>query len=103
MRDITVALAYDEARMTLVDEESGDELLLAARRLLLAGRSEEDHEIGDIGMADEVLNAVYDEIIAVANRRTFHTAHIRTRARLGHRETVRFFTPHRRKEIFLAL
>ena len=65
MRDVAVAVAHGEARRALVDEEGGDLLALAARRLFLAGRHEADGEVGDVGMADEVLRAVEDEVVAV--------------------------------------
>ena len=69
MRDIAVAVAHHEARMALVDEEGGDELLLAARRVFLARGGEQDDEVGDIGMADEMLGAVDDEVIALLHGR----------------------------------
>ena len=88
MRDVAVAVAHGEALGALVDEEGGDELLLAARRILLARRGKQDDEIGDIGMADEMLGAVDDEIIAVLTGEAFHAAHIGARAGLGHGEAV---------------
>ncbi len=66
-------------------------------------RRKEDDEIGFIGMADEMLGAVDDEIIAVLHGEAFHAAHVGARARLGHGKAIRFLAAHGGEEIFLAL
>src|SRR5947199_5248981 len=90
MRDIAIAVPDHEARMALVDKEGGDELLLAARSFFFARGGKKNGEVYNIGMADEMLDAIDDEIIAFLNRRAFHAAHIGARTRFGHCQAVRF-------------
>ena len=54
-------------------------------------------------MADEMLGAVDDEIVAVLFGKAFHAAHVGAHARLGHGEAIHHFSLNRGKEIFLAL
>ena len=103
MRDVLVAVAHGEALGALVDEEGGDQLLLAARRILFAGCGKEDGEGGFIGMADEMLGAVDDEIIAILLGEAFHAAHVGAHARLGHGEAIHHFSLNGGEEIFFAL
>ena len=86
MRDVAVAGPDLEARRALVDQESGHQPAFAARGLFLAGDREQDDEIRVIGMADEVLGAVDDEIRAALDRAGLHAAHIRSGPRLGDRQ-----------------
>src|SRR3546814_14271857 len=55
VRDGVVALADLEAGGAAVDQEAGDLLLRPRRGLFLAAGAEDDDEVGDVGMADEVL------------------------------------------------
>ena len=103
VRHIAVALAHGEPRMSLVDEERGDQLLAAARCVLFARCGEQDHEIGNVGMADEMLGAVNDEIGAILPGRAFHAAHVRAGAGLRHGEAVGLVAAHGGKQIALAL
>src|SRR5262249_52968384 len=88
MRDRIVAAADLEAGRAAIDEEAGDALLDGAPDLLLAGGDEDDDEVGDVGVADEMLAAVDDPVVAVAPGRAFHAAHVGAGVGLGHGERV---------------
>ncbi len=62
--------------MADVHQEGGDLLALAAGRTLLAGGSEQDDKIRVVGVADEVLGAIDDEIATVGDRRGAHAAQV---------------------------
>ena len=94
MRDVAVAGPHLEARDALVDQERGDQLALAARGVLLAGGGEQNDEVRMVGVADEVLGAVDDEVVALAHRGGLHAAQVRARARLGHRQAIDALAAH---------
>ena len=101
--NVLVTVADGIARRALVDEESRDELLLAARRLFFAGGGVKNDEVGFIGMADEMLRTVDDEVVAVRARRALHATHVGTDARLRHGHAVRTLAAYSRQQIALAL
>src|SRR4051812_37821263 len=103
MRDVAVAVAHGEALGALVDEERGDLLAFAARAVLLARGHEDDSEIGDVGMADEMLGAVEHPVAALFDRARFHAAQVRASAGLGHRQTVPLLAADAGEEISLPL
>jgi hypothetical protein len=76
---------------------------LPARGVFLAGREIGDHEVGLVGMGDEVLGAVQHPVIAVLHRRCLHAAQVRARARLGHRHAVDLLAAHARISVAFAL
>ena len=79
------------------------ELALAARRVLLARSGKQDDEVGMVGVADEVLGAVDDEVIALLYRARLHAAQIGTGLRLGHGQALDTLAPHGRQQVALAL
>ena len=62
-----------------------------------------DGEIGDVGMADEMLGAVEHPVVAVLDGGRLHAAQIGAGARLGHGEAVRFLAANAGEQIFFAL
>ena len=58
-------------------------------------RREQDHEIGDIGVADEMLAAIDHVVAAVTNGAGGHRPDIRARARFGDRKAVHAFAADR--------
>ena len=62
-------------------------------------RGEEDHEVGRVGVADEVLGSRDDPVGAVADRPGAHAAQVRTRLRLGHREALGALAGHHRPQV----
>ncbi len=100
---VAIAVADGEALGALVDEECGDALLAAARRVLLAGRHEGDGEARDVGVADEVLGAVQHPVPALGARVGLHAAKVRPRARFGHGEAVPCLAPDAGREVARAL
>ena len=103
MRDVAIAVADGETLGALVDEEGGDLLALAARAVLFAGRHEDDREIGDVGMADEMLGAVEHPVAAILDGRRLHAAQVGAGAGLGHGQAIRLLAADAREQIFLAL
>src|SRR5690606_9906340 len=97
------AIAHGEARRSLVDEKGGDLLALAAWAVLLARGHEDDGKSGDVGVADEMLGAVEDPVVAVLTRGGLHAAQIRPRAGLGHGEAVPGLAADAGVEILLLL
>ena len=103
MRHRVVARSNLEPRGIAVDQETGDLLLAAPVGLFYAGRNEYDAEIRDIGVADEMLGAVDDPVIAIRFRLTLHAANVRACIRLGHRQRIEFLTADDRRQVFFAL
>jgi hypothetical protein len=103
VRNRFIAVANLETRRAAIDEETGDELFLAARRVFLSRRDEDDDEISDVGVADEMFGAVYDPVVAVLAGKTFHAAHVRAGIRLGHGKRIELFTAHGRQKVLFAL
>ena len=89
--------------MALVDEEGGHLLARPRAAFLDAGGRQQDHEVRVVGMADEMLGAVDDEVVAVAHRGGLHAAQVRAGARLGHRQAVGALAAHARQQVALAL
>src|SRR5699024_8794358 len=86
-----------------VNEERRDEVARSPRRLLGAGCGEEDDEISGVRMADEVLGAVDDVVVAITYRTCVHRAHIRSSARFGHRQAVVALTADRGQQVAFTL
>jgi len=101
--DRPVSFADFEPRNAAIHQQAGDAFLRAAGRGLLPGRHEYDDEIGDVRVADEMLGAVDDEIVAVAARKGLHAADIGPRVRLGHGQRVQFLTLDAGRQVTLAL
>ena len=101
--DVLVAVADGKARRALVDQESGDQLFLAARGFLFACGGKEDDEGSLVGMGDEMLGAGDDEVFTIGLGESLHAAQIRTDSRLGEGEAIRGFAGNGGEEIFLAL
>ena len=103
VRDALGPAPPGEAGRIEIDKEAADRLLAA----LLARRGAEDHEIGHIGVADEMLGAVDYEIPtlfwAIPARESAHGADIGPGIGLGHREAVVPFAADRRQQILLDL
>ena len=78
-------------------------LRLPRGRVLLARRHEDDGEIGDVGVADEMLGAVQHPVVAVLHGGRLHAAQVRTRAGFGHGEAVGLLAANAGKQIFVAL
>ena len=83
-----VALADFKTRRAPVDQETGDLLFGPARSLLLARCNEDDDEIGKVGVTDEMLRAVDDEVTAIRPGKALHAAYVRSGIGLGHGEGV---------------
>ncbi len=96
-------MADGEAGGAAVNEEGGDPLLRAFRRIVLASGDKDDDEIGMIGARDEMLGAIHHPIATLAAGRAFHAPHVRTGPRLGHRQRVHPLAAHGGKEIALDL
>ena len=96
VRDAVVAVDDLAARRVEVDEEAGDQLLRAAAGLLLAAGGEQDHVVGEVGVADEVLGAVDHVVVAVAHGAALHPAHVAAGVGLAHRHAVDAFAGDRR-------
>ena len=62
-----------------------------AAGLLLAARGEQDHVVGEVGVADEVLGAVDHVVVAVAHSAALHAAHIAAGVGLAHGHAVDTF------------
>src|SRR3954447_27076090 len=92
-----------ETGRATVDEEAGDPLLGTGLRLLGPGRDEDDREVGEVGVADEVLGAVDHPVAAVATGRRLHRAHVGARLGLGHGEAVDLQAAHRGQEVAIPL
>ena len=84
-------------------QKRGDELALAARRVLFARSGKENDKIGVIGMADEMFRAVDDEVAAAPSGAGFHAAQVRARAGLGHRQAFGLLAAHGGQEVALPL
>src|SRR5215472_5216851 len=97
------AAADRESRGAVVDEESRYRRALAPRSFLGAGHGEQHHEVGDIGIADEVLGAVDDPVAASPPGPGLHRTDIRAGSGLRHRQAVVALTADRRQEIGLHL
>ena len=65
VRDVAVAVAHGEAFGAFFHEEGGDLLLGAARGVFFACRHKDDGKACKVGVADEMLGAVQDPVIAV--------------------------------------
>src|SRR5205085_1159933 len=76
MRDVLVPGPDLETGRAGVDQKGGDEFTLAARGILLAGGGKQDHEVRMVGVTDEVLGAVYDEVAAPRQCRGLHAAQL---------------------------
>ena len=57
---------------------------------------EQDDVVGVVGVADEVLGAVDDEVAAALHGRGLHAAQVRAGARLGHRQALDALAAHGR-------
>ena len=86
-----------------VDQQRGDLLLGAVLGLLFPGGGKEDGEIGDIGIADEMLGAVDHEMIALAHGPGLHRAQIGARTRLGEGQAFDALAADGRQQIALDL
>ena len=73
-----------------------------ARHLLAAGR-EEDHVVGEVGVADEVLHAVDHVVVAVAHGAALHAAHVAARVGFAHRHAVHALAADGRQQELLDL
>ena len=62
-----------------------------------------DGEIGDVGMADEMLGAVQHPVVAVLHGGRLHAAQVGAGARLGHRQAVPFLAADAGEQVFFAL
>ena len=92
-----------DARVVGIDEERGEALAPALRRLILARDREQDDEIGDVRVRDELLGAVDHPVPAVAARLRGDAAGIRPGAGFGQREAFGLFAAHGRVQILLDL
>ncbi len=97
------AVADIEAGRADVDEEGGDPLALAARRLIDAGRREHNGEIGHHRTRDEVLRTVENPVLAVTAGIGLHAHHVGARIGLGQCEEFALFAPRARIEITFLL
>jgi hypothetical protein len=61
---------------------------LPSWRVFLAGGGEEDDEVGDVGVADEVLDAVDHPVAVRRDGGGLHAAQVRACAGLGHGQAV---------------
>src|SRR2546430_8911123 len=103
MRDVLIPGPDLETWRAGVDQERADEFTLAARGLLLTGGGKQDHEVRMVGVTDEVLGAVDDEVAAPRQCRGLHAAQVRARLRLAHRQALGALAAHRRQQVALAL
>ncbi len=104
MRHGPIARPDLEAGRAAIDEKAGYPLPGAAlTRVILPGGGEQDHEIRDVGVADEVLGAVDDPIPAVAPCEALHATNVGARVGLGHGQRIHLLAPHAGQEIALAL
>src|SRR5215831_4081217 len=97
------ASADRESRGAVVDKESRYRRALAPRSLLGAGHGEQHNEVGDVGIADEVLGAVDDPVAAGPPGPGLHRTDVRAGPGLGHRQAVVPLAPDRRQQIGLHL
>ena len=89
--DALVAVDHVAPGRVEVDQEAGDQLLRTAAGLLLAAGGEQDDVVGEVGVADEVLGAVDDVVVAVAHGAALHAAHVAAGVGLAHRHAVDAF------------
>ena len=75
----------------------------ASRVLRRASRREQDDEVGVVGVADEMLGAIDDEVPALLDRSRADGTQVGTGTRLGHRETVDPLAAYGRQQVALAL
>src|SRR5690606_27484659 len=90
-------------RRTLADEERGDLLAFSAPAVFLARSHEDDGEIGNVGVANEMLGAVEHPVATVVHGARLHAAQVGAGARRGHGEAVGFFAAEAGEQILLAL
>ena len=95
MRDAPGPAPAGEAGRVKIDKEAAD-CLLAAR---FTGRGAQDHEIGDIGMADEMLGPVDDEIIPIPARECAHRADVGACIGFGHGKAIVALAADCREEV----
>ena len=79
VRDRVIARRNFKTRCAPVNQEAGDFLLDTARCLFFTCGNKDNHKIGDIGVANEMLGAIDDPIISIWLGGTLHTAYIRPR------------------------
>src|SRR5262245_59240710 len=103
VRDRRGTAADREARRATVYQERRNCRPFAPGRLLGAGHREHNDEVGDIGVADEVLGAVEYPVVAVPDGPGGHGADVRAGVRLCHRQAVDALAADRRKQIRLDL
>ena len=103
VRDVLVPGPDGEAGGSHVDQERRDQLLLAARGVFLAGGGEEDDEARFVSVADEVLRAVDDEIVAVLLGEGLHAAQVGADAGFGHGKAVRLLALDGGEKVLVAL
>src|SRR5262249_50862231 len=97
------ASADRESRGAVVDEESRYRRALAPWSGLGAGHGEQHNEVGDVGIADEVLGAVDDPVPAGPPGPGLHRTDIRACPGLRHRQAVDALAADRRQQIGLHL
>src|SRR5215472_16144480 len=88
MRHRRVSGADLHAGRTAVDQEARYALLRPLVRLLFSRRREDDDEVGDVGVAYEVLGAVDDPVVADSTCEALHATQVRPGAGLRHGESV---------------
>ncbi|MCY1423015.1 hypothetical protein D9M71_387180 [compost metagenome] len=97
------ATADGHARRATVYKEGGDRIALAAVVLVGVGDGEDDGEIGVAGVADEVLAAVDDKVIALAHGAGLDRVGIGTGTRFGEGKAVGFLALHTRQQVVVDL
>ena len=97
------AAADREPGGAVVDQEGRYRRALAPRARLGPGHGEQHHEVGHVGVADEVLGAVDDPVAAVPAGHGRHRPDVRAGAGLGHRQAVDALTADGRQQIRLHL
>ena len=68
-----------------------------------AGGREQDHVVGKVGVAYEVLGAVHDEPVAAALGPTGHAPQVGARARLAHGQALNPLAPHGGQQVLVHL
>src|SRR5215468_5103229 len=103
VRDRWRAAADGEPGGAVVDQEGRYRRALAPGARLGAGHREQHHEVGHVGVADEVLGAVDDPVAAVPAGPGRHGADIGPGARLGHRQAVVPLAADDRQQVLVDL
>ncbi|MNM84025.1 hypothetical protein D3C81_960970 [compost metagenome] len=97
------AAANSHARGATVNQEGGDRIALLAVVFIGVGHREDNGEIGMPGMADEMLAAIEDKMVALTHGAGLDGIGVGTGARFGQGKTVDLLTLDARQQVVVDL